>query len=82
MEAEREFAIEMSGRVLAIETLIIRMMARMTDPNRLLDEVETILDKAHADGLNGTHPQNRDVFLQMMRAAGAALQKMRSGSQP
>lgn len=77
MSVEREFATEFGGRLLAIEAVLSRILARMPERAALLDQVEMLLDKAHADQLASVAPDNKDVFLDMMRAASVAVGKMR-----
>lgn len=77
MQAEREFATGFGGRLVAIEAVLYRLITRMPDGQAFLDEVEMSLDRAHADHLANIPAKDRPLFLDVMKAASAAVGKMR-----
>ena len=77
MSAEREFATEFGGRLLAMEAVLYRILQQHPTGMTLLDKVEADLDRAHAEHLENIPDQNRDIFLNVMKVASEAIGKMR-----
>ncbi|MGI3902485.1 MAG: hypothetical protein ACRYGP_16845 [Janthinobacterium lividum] len=77
MSVERDFAIGFGGRLVAIEAVLYRLVAQMPDGRGFLDQVEVTLDRAHAEHLSDVLPENRALFLEVLKEASAAIGKMR-----
>ena len=77
MSAEREFAAGFGGRLVAIEAVLFRLITRMPNGQAFIDEVETALDRVHADHLANIPEHDQAMFLDIMKAASAAIGKMR-----